>query len=375
MTGAATGAEAGKDSPFYVPPFLDVLGGLVHRHPAFWRWLGRLESRTLAEQLRPVAVRMPIYVCGLARSGSTLLHEVVSSHPGVATHRSKDYPMLFTPYWWRRATANLRPRAPRERPHRDGVMVTTESPDALEEMLWMAFFPRCHDPTVSNLMGADDRHPAFESFYDLHIRKLLLAEGAARYAAKANYHVARLPYLARLFPDARFLIPVRAPAGHIASLARQHRRFSQGQRRHRRALAYMRRSGHFEFGLDRRPMHLGDGERVRRVAEAWAAGEEVRGLALYWEMVHGYLARLLATDARVREAALVVRFEDLCAAPAETLRAVLRHCALPDAQAVVERHAPGVRFPTYYESKFSSEEMAIIRDETAATVGLWGYEV
>jgi hypothetical protein len=316
---------------------------------------------------------MPIYVCGLARSGSTLLHEVVASHPGVATHRIKDYPMLLTPYWWRRATANLRPPPPRERLHRDGMMITTDSPDALEEMLWMAFFPCCHDPAVCCLLGATYRHPAFESFYDMHLRKLLLAEGATRYAAKANYHVARLPYLARLFPDARFLIPVRAPAGHIASLLRQHRWFAQGQRHHPRALAYMRRSGHFEFGLDRRPMHLGDGERVRRILAAWAAGDEVRGLALYWDMVYGHLARLLASDAQVRDAALVVRFEALCAAPAETLRAVLAHCALPDAERIVERHAPGIRLPTYYESNFSAEDLAVIRAETAATARLWGY--
>jgi hypothetical protein len=346
---------------------------LVHRHPALWISLGRLETSRLAEELRQVSIRMPIYVCGLARSGSTLLHEIVSSHPGVATHRIKDYPMLFTPYWWRRATARVRPQPPRERPHRDGVMITTDSPDALEEMLWMAFFPRCHDPATSCLLGAEDSHPPFESFYRAHIRKLLLAEQATRYAAKANYHVARLSYLARLFPDARFLIPVRAPAGHIASLLRQHRWFSHGQRQHPRALAYMRWSGHYEFGLDRRPMHLGDGDRVRRVAAAWAAGDEVRGLALYWDMVYGYLARLLATDARLRQAALVVRFEALCADPEDTLRAVLGHCALPDADSIVDRHASGIRSPTYYQHKFSPEDLAVIRAETAGTASLWGY--
>src|SRR5881628_3493740 len=98
-----------KDSPFYVPPLLNFLGGLVHRHRDFWLWLGRLESSRLAEELQQLPIRMPIYVCGLARSGSTLLHEIVCSHPCVATHRIKDYPMVFTPYWWRRATANLRP--------------------------------------------------------------------------------------------------------------------------------------------------------------------------------------------------------------------------------------------------------------------------
>jgi hypothetical protein len=373
VKAVTTAAEGARESPFYVPPFLDALGGLVQHHLAFWLWLGRLESRVLAEQTRKVPVRRPIYVCGLARSGSTLLHEIICSHPGVATHRLKDYPMVFTPYWWRRATAHLRAGRPRERPHQDGMLVTAESPDALEEMVWMAFFPRCHDPSVCNLLGDDERHRAFESFYDSHIRKLLLAEEATRYAAKANYHVARLAYLVRLYPDARFLIPVRAPAGHVASLLRQHRWHSEGQRKHRRALAYMRRAGHFEFGLDRRPMHLGDDEWVRRVVRAWAAGDEVRGLALYWDMVYGFLARQLATDARVRDAALVVRFEALRAAPAETMRAVLRHCALPDAEGVAAWHAPAIRAPTSSESCFSPADLAVIRQETAGTAGLWGY--
>src|SRR5207247_5821247 len=102
----------GKESPFYVPPLLHFLGGLVDRHRDFWVWLGNLESRLLSHALPRVPLKMPIYVSGLARSGSTLLHEVVSSHPGVVTHRVKDYPMVFTPYWWRRAIANLRPQAP-----------------------------------------------------------------------------------------------------------------------------------------------------------------------------------------------------------------------------------------------------------------------
>jgi hypothetical protein len=361
------------ESPFYVPPLLHILGGLVERFPAFWLWLARVESSRLAVQLRDIHITSPIFICGLARSGSTLLHEIVASHPGVATHRIKDYPLVFTPCWWRRATANLRPQPPRERPHQDGVMISTESPDALEEMLWMAFFPRCHNPSRSNLLGGKERHPAFESFYKLHIRKLLLAEKATRYAAKANYHIARLPYLLRLFPDARFVIPVRAPVGHIASLMRQHQRFSEGQRKQPRSLAYMRRSGHFEFGLDRRPIHLGEDGQVQRVRTAWAAGEEVRGLAIYWNMVHAYLARLLASDPSVRNASLVVRFEDLCAEPLDTLRTLLAHCELSDVESILERQAPRIRFPGYYESNLSAEDLVVIQEETAAIAGRWGY--
>lgn len=362
-----------KDSPFRVPLLTHWLGGWVQRYPRWWRGLGRLETSQLEQRLTSLTVRKPIYVCGLARSGSTLLHEVICTSAGVATQRVKDYPLIFTPYWWRRVTVKTRPTAPRPRAHDDGIQITRDSPDALEEMLWMAFFPHCHDPSVSQCMGREERHPDFESFYDAHLRKLLLAEGAARYAAKNNYHIARLPYLQHLYADARFVIPVRDPASHIASLMRQHTRFRQGHQEHPRALAYMQRSGHFEFGLDRRPINLGDGERVRRIQQAWAAGEEVRGLAMCWDMVYGYLANLLEADEAVRTAALVVRFESLCADPATTLRAVFKHCELPDAESIVSRHAAAIRVPSYYSSGFSAGDLDIIHTETAATASRWGY--
>lgn len=359
---------------FDVPLLTHVLGGFVQRYPRSWLGLGRLESSQLAKALAPLAVHMPIYICGLARAGSTLLHEVAAAPTGVATHRVKDYPLVFTPYWWRRAAAIMRSTTPQPRAHGDGMMITSESPDALEEMLWTAFFPNCHDPTVSSCLGRGDSHPAFESFYDAHLRKLMLTEGAARYAAKNNYHVARLPYLLRLFPDAKFVIPVRAPAAHVASLRRQHLRFAQGQRQRPRALAYMQRSGHFEFGLDRRPMHLGDASRVRQIQEAWAGDDEVRGLAMYWDMVYSYLADLLDSDAQVRSAALVVRFETLCAAPAQTLQAVLDHCQLPEAAKIIARYAPGIRLPAYYASDFSDRDLETIHAETAATAKRWDME-
>ncbi|MGH7139197.1 MAG: sulfotransferase family protein [Pirellulales bacterium] len=355
-----------------MPFWPHFLGGLVERHPGFWRWLGNLETASLASRLHETAVSMPIYVCGLARSGSTLLHELIASHPAVATHRIKDYPLVFTPYWWRRATAKVPPAAPRERAHRDGIMITPESPDALEEMIWMAFFPDCHNPAKNNVLGRPDTNLSFDAFYKTHLGKLLLAEGKPRYAAKANYHVARLAYLVRLFPDARFIIPVREPVDHIASLARQHEWFSSGQRSCLRALAYLQRSGHFEFGLDRRPMNLGNGEHVRQITDAWDSGAEVRGLAMYWSMVYEYLARLLESDDEVRQASLVVRFEDVCLAPAETFGRVFEHCRLENAAEISHRRAADVRKPTH-QNRLTTDELSTIRQETAATASLWGY--
>ena len=356
-----------SDSPFYVPPALDSLGGMVNRFRRLWLWFGNVESLVLAPITSQYPVIKPIYISGLARSGSTLLHEVVCAHPRVATHRIKDYPFVSTPYWWRRATATTRAGEPRERPHRDKMMVTPESPDSLEEMLWMAFFPKCHDPNVDNRLDGLARHPEFETFYRNHLRKLLLAEQATRYAAKANYHVARLPYLLRLFPDAKFVIPVRSPVGHISSLVRQHNWFSHGHRRSLKALAYMQRSGHFEFGLDRRPINLGDGNRVRDIQDAWSRGQEIRGWSLYWDLVYRALADLLDSNQAVRKASIVVRFEDLCERPAEELIRILKHCELTDTNTILEKFVPRIHRPDYYKNPFAAEELESIESQTAAT--------
>jgi hypothetical protein len=316
---------------------------------------------------------MPMWVCGLARSGSTMLHEILAAHPGVATQRVKDYPMVFTPCWWRRA-APPRPAAPpRERAHADRILITADSPDALEEMIWMPFFLKCHNPAVSSHLPATLKHTDFEAFYRAHLRKLLLAEGATRYAAKANYHISRLSYLVRLFPDARILIPVREPVSHIASLMRQQQRFAHGQRKHRRALAQMQRSGHFEFGLDRRPINLGDHARVRDIERAWESGQEVLGWARYWAMVYDYLARQFAADELVRRAVLVVRFEALCDTPAEVIRSVCRHCALAGADALIEAFAPRLSRPSYYPLPLTPADIALIHRETQNVASQWGY--
>src|SRR3546814_13975856 len=66
---------------------------------------------------------------------------------------------------------------------------------------------------------------------------------------------------------------------------KQQRLFCEGERRHPAALEHMRRIGHFEFGIDRRPINVGDGA-IGEVLQAFESGDEVRGQALYWASLH-----------------------------------------------------------------------------------------
>lgn len=360
---------------FNVAPWMDRLGGFIERHPALWIKLGSLETHLVASSLAHVRVERPIYVTGLARSGTTILLEILARHPEVATHRYRDFPMLFTPYAWNR-WLELVPRkeeAPAERSHGDGIAVTSESPEAFEEPLWMAFFPELHDATQSAVLDGATHHPLFERFYRDHIRKLLAVRGRRRYVAKGNYNVTRIGYLAKLFPDARFVIPVRHPVWHIASLMKQHRLFLDGQRDNPAARRHLRRVGHFEFGEDRRPIRISNGATTAEIVALWQAGEEVRGWARYWAQVHHHIADLMGREqgAAIR----IVRYEDLCASSQATLRDVLDHCALPAGERLLSDAARRLHQPTYYRPRFSAADLAIIAEETASAAGHFGYRV
>lgn len=357
-----------------MPGWLDKLGGFIERSAGFWQRLGEIESKALAGELEDIQLKRPIYVAGIARAGTTILLELLAGRPGIATHRYRDFPPLYTPVFWNRAFAHIyKPgTAPVERAHKDRILVTPDSPEAMEEMLWMRFFAGIHDPKTSNVLDRSTSNPAFERFYLDHLRKILLVRGGKRYLSKANYNLTRLAYLQRILPDARFVVVVREPRWHIASLIKQHRLFCREETRDPRILKHMQRVGHFEFGLDRRLLNVGDGSTAG--AEALiAGGEEVRGLARYWNSIYSFVARQRETDPLLAEATMLVRYEDLCSQPEAALGAVFAHAGLPLAPAELSALAGRLSPPGYYEPGFSAAEEAAILEETAEARALLGY--
>lgn len=361
-----SGSEAVADPGFMVPTWMHVLGGWVHRYPSAWIRLGNLETRVLQDTIANIKVEQPVYVAGLARAGTTVLLERLAEHPQVATHRYADFPPLLTPYWWNR-WLSLVPHSREvamERAHKDGIAVTSQSPEAFEEMLWMAFFPDIHDPARSGVFGRRATHPAFERFYDEHIRKLLAIRQRQRYVAKGNYNLVRLGYLHKLYPDARFVVAIRDPVWHIASLMKQQRLFAIGETGQPRALEHMRRVGHFEFGLDRRAINVGNDTLTARITELWQGGREVEGWALYWAEIYRHVADVLDADPALKEACLVVHYEDMCSQPEETLVRLHEHCGLTYKRQALREAAEELRAPIYYRPQFSEEDLSLIRATT-----------
>jgi hypothetical protein len=366
-----------SDDSFHVPLGDHLMSGAVHHARPLWKWLGNVESWFLRDQMAQVPIVKPIYVAGLARSGTSILIEILASHPQVATHQYRDFPFLFIPYWWRQTLDRSAPppAEAKERAHGDRLMVTPQSPEAMEEVLWMAFFRRIHDPHSCSALAGDASNPRFEQFYRDHIRKLLLISKRSRYAAKGNYNLTRLEYLLRLFPDARFVLPVRRPREHIASLMKQHRLFSCAAAKHRRSVAHLDRVGHFEFGVHRRCINPeANSDVVQSIESLWQKGHEVRGWARYWASLYRWIVARLNANEPLRRATLLYRYEDMCDGPEGALQRLFDHVQLDDPSGeLIGKWAPCLSRPEYYQPSFTPEENRAIAEETDGAAASLGY--
>lgn len=181
-----------------------------------------------------------IFIAGLARSGTTVLLNAIYQSNQFASLTYDDMPFILAPNFW----AKIAPRKIhgdlQERAHGDGIMITTKSPEAFEEIFWETF---THDLKI--------REEYFVKFISLILKK----NNRTRYLSKNNQNIRRLGLISEIFPCSKILIPFRDPLQHGLSLFTQHMKFVKEQNEDTFVRDYMKWVGHSEFGLDYRMIH------------------------------------------------------------------------------------------------------------------------
>lgn len=350
-----------------------VLCRLASRLPGVLKRLGDMETEQLRERLDEVPLERPVFITGLARSGTTLLLNIFSMLDGVGTHRYRDFPFLFLPYWWNWFADRAGRTQPEvERPHKDRIKINRESPEAFEEPLWHHFFPFVHDVEAVHVLTPEHDNEAFNVFFKDHLRKVLLLRGKGRYVSKGNYNITRLEYLASLFPDARFVIPIRHPVTHVNSLARQHRLFTDYSRGDRRVPGYLRAAGHFEFGPQRVPVNV-DPDAAGSILEAWGRGDDALGYAITWRTVYAYARRLVARRPDLAGRVKFVRYEDLCEDPAAVLSELFAFCGFEDSVAALWDKLPPIAAPVHDALRGDSGARQYVWQEACMVGEKFGY--
>ncbi len=288
----------------------------------------------------------PVYICGLARSGTTILLRALAKAEAFRSLTYRDMPFVLAPNLWRRIAGRTQRRLPpAERAHGDGILVDFDSPEAFEEVFWRTFSPQPATPgAFGSIAPDDDAMLAFAQY-----RSLVAAP--RRYLSKNNNNLVRLAAL-RGDPTARVLVVYRDPVEAARSLFRQHQRFMDAQATAPFTRAYMSWLAHSEFGLDHRPFAFA----VPRMKAGLAPDQPDYWLD-YWDAVHRHVLEALMPGIHL------VDHDRLCERPREVLASVLAAVGA-DADAAILGEE--IR-PRSLEERPASEFSAELRERASAT--------
>ena len=240
-----------------------LLDRLLHRI-AFASGLAQCGAADLEEwlfrrELDAIELGSPVMVTALPRAGTTIFLELVAATSTFASHTYRDMPFLLCPMLWQQLSKPFRRNdTPRERMHGDGIRISLDSPEALEEILWKRFWPKKYRGSSIQPWESCD-HPEFAEFLAAHMRKVVALRArekptARRYISKNNLNLAPLPAIWSAVPSATLIVMFRDPLQHAASLLRQHRRFATRHAEDAFTGSYMAAIGHFDFGANLKPI-------------------------------------------------------------------------------------------------------------------------
>ena len=251
----------------------------------------------------------PVFVCGLARAGTSLVTRLLDESGTFASLRYRDMPFPLAPNLWARLSGGDQRRVPiAERAHGDGMVHDLDTPEAIEEVFWRCFEGDRYILS-DGLAPVTPRSETMDGYRQL-MELVGLRGGGGRYLAKNNNHVLRLQCLVDAFPDAILIHPFRHPLTQAGSLLGQHVRTCELQSNDSFSRSYSAWLVHHEFGVDQRP-HLFPGSPL---------AQEKRSDLEYWlKCWHSVYGFLLDQAPHVRLRQVFVDYDDLCRRPVEVL--------------------------------------------------------
>jgi hypothetical protein len=305
--------------------------------------ISNLENKIFGKRISGIEIEKPVFVTALPRAGTTLLLELLASTSEFVSSTYRDMPFFMIPVFWSRFSAMFgQSDIPRERAHGDGMMVSADSPEAFEEIIWKTFW-RSRYRSDRIIPWNNVNYPEFETFFFNHIRKIIflksnVTNNRSRYISKNNLNIARLEYLNNIFPNAIILVLFRDPLQHASSLLRQHLNFLNIHREDTFACKYMKAIGHFDFGKNLRPVDFYNWLTPSLLKQTTTLSFWLR----YWINTYRYLHDNPSANTQF------ISFESIYSAPVKTLKKLGGFLEVRDSRGLVDK-ANRISIPKLYD--------------------------
>ena len=313
--------------PFFVRQTLE----LPQRASRLTRPVWLFEKLMMRIDVSEIQIDRPIFVVGVARSGTSMLQDILCAHSDVAffTNAMNEFPSCFCGAEKLRRLFKLDLRG--ERFQKDGIMIGAGSPNEGSD-LWRHVLktgsnpvptsqaPKKKEPRPTRIFATKksrSHRPPFDlepvgldnlcdsqidGIHDL-IRRTIwcFAPPHRRFLNKTLMARRLLPVLQQLYPDCRVVHIVRDPRHSVNSIVKMQRLASE----HRRRVLGLR---------DNSPDDFQDN------------GEEIRQASRYWNNSIGFIQRMKLDTNNILE----VRYEDIVAEPKFQIEKIREFCELAE---------------------------------------------
>ncbi|NNC95272.1 MAG: hypothetical protein HKN92_06880 [Chitinophagales bacterium] len=186
-----------------------------------------------------------VVVSGLARCGTTALTNILYQTKEFHALTYRNVPGLMSPVLWK--LLNFSSKKRQERSHGDGIMIDTNSVEALDEFFWKSTLKDEYisDEQLTEHEVSDQHHLDYLKYQSL-IRSSKNA--MSTYLTKNNNFMLRYKSIRKMNSEFKVILMFRDPVDHALSLQNQHRKHGYLQEQDPFILEYMNWLGHHEFG-------------------------------------------------------------------------------------------------------------------------------
>ena len=278
-----------------------------------------LEKTLYLKKSLPFNSQKHLFITGLARSGTTILLNLLYRTNYFASLTYNDMPLVLSPNLWNRFNKRAKKQyknKTKERAHKDRIKINIHSPEALDEVFWRTFTGKLYlkektlTPYSLNATILDE--------YDSYISLILNKYQKKHYLTKNNNTILRLDGIIKKYPRSFFVILFRDPIQQANSLLKQHLNFRDLQKEDPFALSYMNYLAHHEFGLNHKPFEL-----------SILPKELLKNEIEYWLHVWiGYYRLLLNSYKNKKEQIVFVSYEKLCNSPNRYINEISRKLSI-----------------------------------------------
>lgn len=212
-------------------------------------FLHEIENLFFKKHTDNLKLKNHIFISGLARSGSTLILNLIYQLNNHSSFTYKDMPFIIAPNIWARFFKNSNKNTKlKKRAHNDYIKININSPESFDEIFWKLILKKKYvtkEYLIPTKITIDDLYK-----YNNLINLICFKNNKQQYLAKNNNLILRLELLLNFFQNSKFILPYRNPLDHAMSLKKQHLLFLKLNYKNKFSKNYMEWLGHYEFGIN-----------------------------------------------------------------------------------------------------------------------------